>query len=230
MEPLDLSLLEQRIGFSFCEPELLRTAMTHRSHAAEAREPVAVNQRLEFLGDAVLSLIVAEWLTTYCPDWQEGTLTKVRSRLTQEAALARVARRIGLGGFLRLGQGEDAGGGREKPSVLADALEALLGALWLDGGAAETRRLFETLFAEELSAALVAGGEDNPKGELQELLQAKWKTSPRYELLEESGPSHRPLFRVAVFHGGQRLGEGAGGSRREAEVSAAREALGRLRG
>ena len=136
-----------------------------------------------------------------------------------------MARRLGLGEFLRLGRGEAQSGGREKRSVLADALEAVLGALWLDGGADAVRRVFAEGFADEIAAAVEAGGDDNPKGELQERMQQERKDSPRYELIEEHGPAHARHFKVAVFRGAERLAEGEGASKREAEMEAARQAL-----
>ncbi len=230
MEPqetrADPGELERKLGHVFRRPELLEAALTHRSHAAEQPAPGPVeNQRLEFLGDAVLGAVAAEWLVAQRADWREGTLTKVRSRLTNETALEGVARRLDLGPWLRLGRGEEQGGGREKRAVLADALEAVIGALWLDGGPEAVRRFFECAFAEEIEQALEAGDEDNPKGALQERMQRDWKENPRYEVMEESGPAHHRHFRVAVFRGDDRLGEGTGVSKREAEMRAAREAL-----
>ena len=225
----ELAALEARLGHVFRRPGLLAAALTHRSHAAEASPPGGMeNQRLEFLGDAILGAIAAEWLVAHRSDWREGTLTKVRSRLTNAAALARVARRLGLGDFLRLGRGEDQSGGREKGALLADALEAVLGALWLDGGPEPVRQAFEKEFADEIAEAVEAGGDDNPKGDLQERLQREGGDGPRYERVEESGPSHARHFTVAVFRGEERLGEGEGGSKREAEMNAARQALVRL--
>ncbi len=218
--------LEKRLGHVFARPALLAAALTHRSHSAEAGQPEqAESQRLEFLGDAVLGAISAEWLVTDRADWREGTLTKVRSRLTNAATLARVARKLGLGDFLLLGRGEERSGGRQKDALLADALEAVLGALWLDGGPAPVRAAFGNWFADEIAEAIEAGADDNPKGDLQERLQRDRKESPRYDLLEESGPPHERHFKVAVFVGTIRLGEGEGASKREAEMAAARCAL-----
>jgi ribonuclease-3 len=224
-----LQELEKRLGHAFRQPDLLEAALTHRSYSAETGQPdLMENQRLEFLGDAVLGVVSAEWLVAHRSDWREGTLTKVRSRLTNASALARVARRLLLGDFLRLGRGEEQSGGREKGALLADALEAVLGALWIDGGPEPVRRVFTTEFADEIAEAVEAGGDDNPKGDLQERLQQEWKESPRYELIEESGPPHARHFTVAVFRGNSRLGEGQGASKREAEIQAARCALARL--
>jgi ribonuclease III len=221
--------LEVRLGYVFRRPELLEAALTHRSYSAEAGHPdLTGNQRLEFLGDAVLGAISAEWLVAHRADWREGTLTKVRSRLTNAAALARVARRLGLGGFISLGRGEAQSGGREKDALLADALEALLGALWLDGGPEPVRQVFSRWFADEIAEAVAAGGDDNPKGELQERMQREHKEGLRYEVMEERGPAHARHFRVAVFRGGEQLGAGEGASKRTAEMNAARHALEQL--
>lgn len=226
---MDLKMLEEKLGHVFQRPELLEAALTHRSFSAEAGAPgLMENQRLEFLGDAVLGAVSAEWLVAHRADWREGTLTKVRSRLTNAAALARVARRLELGGCLRLGRGEEATGGREKNALLADALEAVLGALWLDGGGDRVRQVFATWFSEEIASAVEAGGDDNPKGDLQERLQRERQESPRYEVVEEQGPSHARHFKVAVLLGEEWLGEGEGASKREAEMAAARQALARL--
>jgi len=218
--------LETRLAYSFQDAQWLETALTHPSYAAEA-EPKAPeeNQRLEFLGDAVLGVIAAEWLVEHCPDWQEGTLTKVRSRLTNTSTLARVARRLNLGASLRLSRGESQSGGRDKEGLLADAMEAVLGAVWLDGGVEPVRRIFQQCFADEIAEAVAAGGDDNPKGELQERLQRTGGESPRYEVTDESGPAHQRHFKVRVLHGGETLGEGEGDSKREAESGAARAAL-----
>lgn len=225
-DPADLAA---RLGHAFAQPERLAAALTHRSFSTEAGQPeLAESQRLEFLGDAVLGAIAAEWLVTHRRDWREGKLTKVRSRLTNAATLARVARRLDLGRFMRLGRGEERGGGRERDSLLADALEAVLGALWLDGGAAAVRPVFAEWFGDEIAAALAAGSDDNPKGELQERLQRNRRENPRYEVEEEIGLSHELVFKVAVFRGEERLGEGVGTTKRQAEMNAARQALERM--
>ena len=218
--------LETRLGHAFARPERLAAALTHRSHSAETGQPeLAESQRMEFLGDAVLGAVAAEWLVAHRSDWREGTLTKVRSRLTNAAALARVARRLALGDFLRLGRGEERSGGREKGALLADALEAVLGALWLDAGPDPVRAVFAHWFSDEIAAALAAGGDDNPKGELQERMQREQKDGPRYEIVAESGPPHERHFKVAVHLGEARIGDGEGASKREAEMQAARNAL-----
>ena len=223
--PADPSPLLDRLGYRFRDPSLLQTALTHRSFACESRPRLPDNQRLEFLGDAVLDLVAAEVLFLECPDWREGRLTKVRSRLTNTETLAAVAARIGLGDFLSLGRGEDASGGRAKPAVLADALEALVAAVWLDGGFPPVRDFFRSLFAPELREALASGEDLNPKGRLQELAQARWKCPPAYRLLSVSGPPHAPSFSVAVSIGPRDLATASGPSLRSAESAAASLAL-----
>jgi len=218
--------LQQQLGYHFQDPQLLETALTHPSFAAEAGEPMCMeNQRLEFLGDAVLGVVSAEWLVAHRPDWKEGTLTKVRSRLTNTSTLAQVARSLDLGVFLRLSRGEMLSGGRDKGGVLADALEAVLGALWLDGGAEAVRMVFQENFAAEIKEAVEAGGDVNPKGELQEWLHREGGGTPEYVVLDESGPAHQRHFKVRVLRGDTMLGEGEGDSKREAESGAARAAL-----
>ena len=218
--------LEKALGYRFRKKKHLEEALTHRSWRYEAPTSNTVdNQRLEFLGDAALGAVAAEWLVAHRPDWREGPLTKVRSRLTNAAALARVARRLELGDFLRLGRGEEQSGGRDKEALLADALEAVLGALWTDGGPGPVRNMFANWFADEIAEAVEAGGDDNPKGDLQERMQRERKESPRYEVVEESGPPHARHFKVAVFRGEEKLGEGEGASKRTAEMVAARNAL-----
>ncbi len=218
--------LEERLGHSFADPALLRAALTHPSYAAEhPADAPHDNQRLEYLGDAALGLVAAEHLLLTQPGWHEGRLTKVRSRLTNTETLAAVAARIGLGGFLALGRGEAASGGRAKPAVLADALEALVAALWLDGGIEPVRDFFRREFAPELREALDAGEDRNPKGRLQELAQARWKCAPAYRLLSVSGPPHAPLFTVAVSIGPRDLATAEGPSLRAAESTAATLAL-----
>lgn len=223
------SPIEHSLRYTFRDSSLLRTALTHPSFAAEAGSGSGSdNQRLEFLGDAVLGLIAAEWLMEHRPGWKEGQLTQVRSRLTNAGTLAGAARRIHLGDELRLGRGEEASGGRDRDAALADALEALLGAVWLDGGPDALRRIFPDLLGPDIDMALAVGGEDNPKGELQERLQAAGHGLPRYELVREEGPSHRRCFTVRVCCAQTVLGEGRGNSKRDAETIAAREALTRL--
>ena len=226
-----LHAFEVRLGHVFADSSLLQTALTHPSWAAE--HPLTVpggdNQRLEFLGDAALGLVAAEHLHQTRPDWDEGRLTKVRSRLTNEAALARAARAIGLGAHLLLGRGEELNGGRATPSNLADAMEAVIGALWLDAGPDAVRTFFLDAFRDLLLEAAAAATEVNPKGELQEWTQRHWQDRPEYALLSAEGPPHRRIYRVSVSHRGTLWAEGEGPGIRRAESAAAAAALLRIR-
>lgn len=217
--------LEDRIGYHFAKPELLQEALTHPSLAYESKEKEYDNQRLEFLGDAVLQLILTSNLYLRFPDFSEGRLTKLRSRLVSRDALCRYAAKLDLGPFLRLGKGETASGGRERPSNLADAIEALIGAVYLDGGFEPARDLVIRNFGEFIDEISQRPDEDNPKGELQENLQAISSSSPTYEIVDQEGPDHQKLFVAEVSWEGILLGKGSGSSKKEAEINAAAEAL-----
>ncbi|HEY5997746.1 MAG TPA: ribonuclease III [bacterium] len=217
--------LEERIGHVFRKPELLAAALTHRSAAVEqAGDGAEDNERLEFLGDAVLGLAAARHLAEVHPKAREGELSRLRAALVGETALAAAARELGLGGSLRFGRGEERSGGREKASILAGALEALLGAVFLDAGWRAAYRLARSLFSGPAAAALAAGGVD-AKTRLQELCQRRWRETPAYAVMERSGPAHRPRFTVEARLGARALGRGEGGSLKSAEQAAAAEAL-----
>jgi ribonuclease-3 len=214
--------LEKRIGYRFKKKELLRAALTHPSFRYEHPEVPTDNQRLEFLGDSVLGLLAADALTKNNPDAAEGDLTQMRSALASGVALARMAAQIDLGSYLLMGRGEEANGGAERESNLEDALEALLGAIWLDGGLKASRKFFDRhvyRVLEEKEPALL-----NPKGVLQEYAQKRGFSIPAYRVVEESGPDHARHYtvEVSVAHCAYR-GEGA--SRREAEKHAAEKAV-----
>lgn len=217
--------LESRLGYKFRNSFLLAEAMTHPSLAYESKRPHFDNQRLEFLGDAVLQLILTEDLFRMFPDFPEGTLTKLRSRLVSRRALARFALTIDLGSFVLLGKGEEATGGRRRTSTLADAFEALIGAVYLDSGFDGAQKLVLRLFQEEIEALAGSPEEKNPKGELQECLQAIRPEAPEYEILSESGPDHRKVFQARVNWCGHELAVGKGKSKKEAEARAAAEAM-----
>jgi len=217
--------LETRIGYPFRNPELLRGALTHPSLSYETKESHPDNQRLEFLGDAVLQLILTDALYRRFPGFDEGPLTKLRSRLVSRSGLCRCARRIDLGAELFLGRGEEANGGRQRPSNLADALEALVGAVYLDGGLDSARAFVLSLFAESIEEIVEEPEEKNPKGELQELLQALGPHGPIYSIVAQEGPDHLKSFVAEVRWNDRLLGSGAGASKKEAEVKAAEEAL-----
>ncbi len=217
--------LEDRLGYKFRNSFLLAEAMTHPSLAYESQRPHFDNQRLEFLGDAVLQLILTEDLFKMFPDFPEGRLTKLRSRLVSRRALARFALTIDLGSYVLLGKGEEATGGRRRVSTLADAFEALVGAVYLDAGYEESRELVLRLFQSEIEALASSPEERNPKGELQECLQAIQPEPPEYEILGEKGPDHRKVFQAQVRWRGLILAIGRGKSKKEAEARAASEAL-----
>jgi ribonuclease-3 len=217
--------LERRLGYQFQDPMLLTEAMTHPSLASESKGPHFDNQRLEFLGDAVLQIVLTEYLFKLFPSFPEGRLTKLRSQLVSRRALAEFARAIELGEFLRLGKGEDATGGRERASILADAFEALLGAVYLDAGLEPTREVILHLLAEDIARVASGADEKNPKGQLQERLQAIEPETPIYEISSITGPDHDRTFHARVVWAGRELAVGSGRTKKEAEARAASEAL-----
>lgn len=217
--------LESRIEFKFRNSLLLAEALTHPSLAYESHNTHFDNQRLEFLGDAVIQLIITEELYSRFSEFPEGRLTKLRSRLVSRNALAKLANDICLGDYLLLGKGEEASGGRRRHSTLADAFEALMGAVYLDAGQQAVRGVLLGLIADEMERLEDSPEEKNPKGELQELLQALHPEAPHYEIVSESGPDHRRVFQSQVSWRGQVLASGKGKSKKEAEIRAAAEAL-----
>lgn len=217
--------LESRLGYKFRNSLLLAEAMTHPSLAYESQRPHFDNQRLEFLGDAVLQLILTEDLYKMFPDFPEGRLTKLRSQLVSRRALARFALTIDLGSYVLLGKGEEATGGRRRMSTLADGFEALIGAVYLDSGYTGARDLVLRLFQSEIEALAGSPEERNPKGELQECLQAISPQAPNYRILGETGPDHRKVFQAEVSWKNLILAVGKGKSKKEAEARAAGEAL-----
>jgi ribonuclease III len=217
--------LESRIHYKFRNSLLLAEALTHPSLAYESQKPHFDNQRMEFLGDAVLQLIVTEALFKKFPDFTEGKLTKLRSRVVSRAALARFAMAIHLGDYVLLGKGEEATGGRRRLSTLADAFESLLGAVYLDAGLMPVRDLILRLFEAEIGGMITSPEERNPKGELQEVLQAIHPKAPVYEVIGETGPDHRRVFQSQVSWQERILATGKGKSKKEAEARAAAEAL-----
>ena len=217
--------LEKIINYKFRNPLLLAEALTHPSLAYETHRPHFDNQRLEFLGDAVLQLVLTVDLYDRFPDFSEGAMTKMRSRLVSRDALQEYSKSIELGKYLLVGKGEDASGGRERASTLADAFESLVGAIYLDSGFGAAAR-FVMLCASAKIAQLSSGPiEQNPKGELQEILQRLAHYPPAYFVVDESGPDHERVFVSEVKWGELSLGQGSGSSKKEAEVEAAKAAL-----
>jgi len=223
-----LDELQKRLGYRFQNEAWLTLALTHPSVAQETGN-AQHNQRLEFLGDSVLGLVVARELYHRFPDFGEGSLTKARAHLVNGSSPAEHGRRIDLGSRLILSRGEESSGGRQRATALADAFEALLGAMFLDGGLEVVREFILREFADALAGLNLTPGIENPKGELQELLQAESTDSPQYELLSASGPDHDRVFECVVSHGGRELGRGKGKSKKAAESEAALAALEKLR-
>ncbi len=217
--------LEERLGHVFHDESLLRTALTHSSYANENRALGAVcNERLEFLGDSVLGVTVADHLYRNYGAMPEGRMTRLRSELVCEQSLHRVAQKLQLGEYLRLGRGEEHNGGRERPSILADAVEAVIAAMYLDGGMAAADEFIHRNLLSELGAAEPEFFNDY-KTSLQELIQRRSGQVLAYELTGEVGPDHDKTFTVRVLLNGESIGEGAGRTKKEAEQSAARNAL-----
>lgn len=221
--------VEDRLGYRFSNPDLLRQALVHRSYLNE--NPgfgLPDNERLEFLGDVVLSLVVAETLFRRFPDLPEGKLTRLRAWLVRTETLARWARELDLGADLLLSRGEEQTGGRNRPSILASAFEAVLGAVYLDGGLEAVRRVLLPFVERELENLQDPDEVLDPKTRLQEVTQARWQVTPSYVTVHQSGPSHRRKFTVEVRLGDRVLATGQGSSKQAAEQEAARAALARL--
>ena len=221
--------LQDRLGYIFRDPALLRLALTHPSVAHEQDAPIKTNQRLEFLGDAVLQLVLTRELYEKFPAVGEGPLTKARAKLVNRRTLAERARHLDIGSHLILSRGEDMNGGRERPSALADTYEALLGALFLDGGFEPAREFILRQFQAAFGGLSVIPILENPKGELQELLQAGSAEAPQYSEVSATGPDHDRIFECTVHHGGVELARGHGKSKKAAESEAALAALAKLR-
>jgi ribonuclease-3 len=220
--------LLQQLEHSFRDPSLLEGALIHRSYRHEKDDIHRDNQRLEFLGDAALGLVAADRLYHRFPLEQEGSLTRMRSLITNRSALAIVARRLGLSSFIRLGRGEQLSGGYDRESNLGDAMEAILGALYLDGGLEAVHRVYDRFFAPLLDELMESDPLPNPKGSLLEWTQERWKSTPVYRVVEASGPDHDRRFTVEAVVAGEVKGLGTGRTKRLAEARAAEQALSHL--
>ena len=221
---MNMQVLEERLGHAFQNRKLLETALTHPSFGGDHHVPHY--QRLEFLGDAVLELAVSRYLYFELPEVDEGKLTRIRAALVREESLNRAARRIGLGEFIRLSVGEERSGGREKPSILSDVMEAVLAAVYLDAGFDEAVRIIGMVLGEELRPEVLKDHLD-AKSRLQELMQREGRM-PSYDYLSMEGPPHAPVFAYRVMDGEQELGRGSGTSKQNAQQAAARDALKRM--
>ncbi len=226
----DLGQLQAALGYSFHRRELLVQALTHSSHAHERGEGTPNNEQLEFLGDAVLGFLVSARLVESFPQYAEGRLSKIKAHLVSASHLVSAAGRLNLGEYLQLGRGEEKSGGRAKPAVLVNALEAIIAALYLDGGLEVTRRFVQDFVVGDW---LEQGFESFPftdfKSTLQEYLQRQKKSQPRYQVVEERGPEHRKTFTVEVRVGREAVARAEGSTKKYAEQLAARAALKQLR-
>ena len=216
--------LEKRLQYTYKNIEYLRTALTHSSYANEARGGKKSNERLEFLGDAVLSIVVSDYLFLHCPHLPEGDLTKLRASLVCEKTLCRFSRSLGVGDFLRLSRGEQNSGGKDRPSILADAFEAIIASIYLDGGLEEARKFILRFVLPEIENPKPKAFKDY-KTALQEIIQQNPEETLEYVLIGESGPDHDKHFVVEVHLNSNVIGKGGGRSKKEAEQQAAREAL-----
>lgn len=224
-----MKTLETKLGYQFQNPKLLDHALTHSSYANEHHlGSISSNERLEFLGDSVLGMIVADHLYRTFPDLPEGDLTRIRANLVCEGSLVLVAKEWDLGRYLKLGKGENACGGRSRPSILADAVEAVLAAVFLDGGLAHDRDIIQRFLLDRIEQVNRASRDH--KTYLQELVQRKSGQVLSYELIGESGPDHNKTFQMQVLLNGQPIGQGTGHSKKEAEQAAANAAIERLEG
>ena len=225
----NLEQLQGILHYRFRRHTLLQQSLTHRSIIRARNGLIPSNERLEFLGDSVLGLVIADQLCHDHPEWLEGDLTKLKAMLVNEAALSRVGMELGLNRYILLSSDEEKSGGRERPSIVSDAFEAVIGAIYLDGGLDAARRtILECLYSRR-DYIISDVSQRNFKGELLEFVQGRGGGSPQYEVIDESGPDHDKTFCVAVWVGEQRLGEGSGPSKKEAEQRAACVALDRMR-
>lgn len=221
--------LLESLDLEFANKHLLEEAMTHRSFLNESKTTLSSNERLEFLGDSILSFLVSSHLFKTFPDIPEGELTNLRSATVKTTTLAMVAQRLNLGAYLRLSHGEEDGGGRQNPSLLADTFEALIGALYLDRGLEVTRSFLKKHLFHLIPEIISTRAYVDFKSDFQERVQEKYRISPSYKVLKEEGPDHAKIFHVAVYINGVEHGVGSGKSKQEAEQEAARSALSNLR-
>ena len=217
--------LQKTLGYTFSDIGLLNKALTHKSYVNERSEFLKHNERLEFLGDSVLDVLVSDYLVCQFSDYAEGTLSKIRAAVVNETCLADLARKIELGKYLLLGKGEDLSGGRNKSSILADAFEAIAGALFRDGGLESASQVFLPLLQGKISNFSHSWDFRDFKSELQEYTQNKWVCTPKYKVVNELGPDHAKKFEVTVTIKNQFKGQGSGSSKKEAEQEAAKMAM-----
>lgn len=220
-----LRKLEKRLGVAFSNKALLEQALTHRSMQGQGEGCAETNERLEFLGDAVLGMFVADHLYAKFPRLTEGELTRMKAVVVSEVTLGETARKLRIGEYLNVAKGEDVSGGRERPSILADALEAIIGAVYVDQGPEVARDFILRVFREALRSVHKKEYRKDYKTLLQEILQERHKAPPQYHLVDESGPDHQKRFVVEARFADRILGVGTGKSKKEAEQAAAKQAL-----
>ena len=223
-----MEALEEKLGYRFNQRALLENALTHSSYANENKaRGCQSNERLEFLGDSVLGMVTADYLFRTHPDLPEGDLTRTRAALVCEGSLVEVAQQLNLGSYLKLGKGEDAGGGRERPSIVADAVEAVIAAVYLDGGIGSARKIIQRFILDREEEK---SGSRDYKTALQELVQRESGQVLAYRLVGSTGPDHAKRFQVEVELNGTPVGAGEGRSKKEAEQMAAKAAIAKLKG
>jgi len=226
----NLDILEKNLKIKFQNRQLLKEALIHRSYLNEAKEKkLRSNERLEFLGDAVLSLVISEWLFKQFPNYPEGHLTNLRSNLVKTVSLAKIAKKFDLGKFLFLSKGEKEEGGENNPVLLANAFEAVLGAIFLDQGITTTKNFIHQNFKKLLENLVSRGEFKDFKSLLQEKIQAERRVTPFYKVIKESGPDHAKIFTVGVFLRKKLLATSKGKSKQAAEENAAKRALEKLK-
>jgi ribonuclease-3 len=221
----ELTRLQKTLGYSFKEIKLLNKALTHKSYVNETGEDLKHNERFEFLGDSVLDLIVSEYMVRKYSDFKEGALSKIRAGVVNEACLAKLALNIELGDFLLLGRGEEISGGRKKASLLADAYEALAGAIYFDSNIETAAKIFLPHIKKEITSFIDTPESRDYKSDLQEYTQNKFLCIPVYKITNETGPDHEKQFEVVVLIKDKNRGKGVGRSKKEAEQAAAKVAL-----
>ena len=218
-----------KLGYLFRDPSFLLQALTHRSHSRTVDNSADSNERLEYLGDSILGMVISEYLYHAYPDYKEGDLTKTKALLVNETALSTVGKESGLNTLILLSAEEEKSGGRNRNSIISDALEAVIGAIYLDSGLNAARDFIYRVILSRKEDILSDANQHNYKGELLEYLQARGESAPHYEVLSEEGPDHEKIFRIAVHAGGKITGIGMGQSKKEAEQRAAAESLNYLK-
>ncbi len=222
--------IEKKLGYLFKNKSLLLEALTHKSYYHENKDKAfSSNERLEFLGDSVIGLIIVEYLFLLEHKYPESALAKMKSYLVCESVLADIAKYLSLGKYLFLGKGEESTGGRKKKSILSDAVEAVIGAVYIDGGYEKTRKIVLTFYKDRIDSAVKAGEFHDYKTELQEKSQLLYGILPEYKVIKQQGEEHKRLFTVAVFLKGKKLGVASGKRKKQAETLAAQKALGKIK-